>query len=1133
MNLTKKFIFGFILFFPIVATAQLKINEIMTNNASAVWDDSYNYSMWVELYNPNTTTSYNQSAYYFTDDLSQPRKWNPASKLIPAQGYNVLWFERDDRTGHANFKLEADGGKLYLLNSSAQIVDSVIYPKQCRNISYGRITDGSTNWVFFEQFSAGKTNNSKSWAFQRCATPVFNVAGGFYTATQNVSFANPLAGDTIYYTKNEAEPTRINSIRYSPGSVFTVSSTSCIRAKSFSAGRLSSDIATSTYFIRERNFHLPVVSVVTEPANLTDNTIGIYVTGTNGKTGNGSDVPVNWNQDWDRPVNFELFDSTGIMRLNQELDISISGGWSRGNPQKSFKISPRNKFGDNRLRYDIFAASKPNRKYKDIQLRNSGNDFFYSMMRDAFMQSLVMKRMNLDCLAYEPAVCFMNGVYYGIQNLREQSSKDFIFSNYGLNEDDVYLIESWSIPYDANYTPLSNYISNNDITQADVYNKVSEMMDIDNFMSYMISQIFFGNTDWPHNNVKIWKKKDGGKWRWILYDTDFGYNLYDSNLHNHNSLLYALGEKSDQVPDAWSTLLLRRLILNSTFRKNFIDRFCVQLSSTFEYKHSTQVLDSMAAKIKNEIVYHKSKWPSYRDFTTDINNMKTFANNRPANMLNFIGNRFLSAATTQTISVSSDNNKASYKFNDETITDPAINLKYFTNQAVSLEANPIPGYKFKQWETSGASSSSTLIANGSAWKYFDGNSIPANNWYSAAYSDASWKTGNAPLGYSSSGVVTTISYGTNSSNKNATAYFRKTFTISDLSSKNNFIISTFVDDGVCVYVNGTEVGRDNLPTGALAFSTLASTYNNGITATFTIPQNLLVEGENIIAVEVHQNSVTSSDLIFNLQLTYSTSSNTQIITTPVFNTTLTASFSIKAIYEQTIFEDPDKDMHVVINEVVSSNNLIQDEFGGKDDYIEIYNNGDAEVNIAGWYISDTPTNSTLVQIPTTNLSKTVIPSKGRIVLWADDEPEQGVLHLGFKLSKDGETLVLSKSNYLGTLVLVDLLSFPYLEQNTSYSRIPDGSETWKIVLPTCNLTNVDFSGTDETTVATRIYPTMVSDHLTIENAQNKTIRIFDLAGKMLLQHECYPEKETLQLGVLQKGIYILTIENENFKFIKL
>ena len=79
----KQVLFLLLVLLTNTLVAQLKINELMTNNVSAVIDDSYNYSMWVELYNTSTTTSYNQYSYYFTDDLTQPKKWHPpVSKMI-------------------------------------------------------------------------------------------------------------------------------------------------------------------------------------------------------------------------------------------------------------------------------------------------------------------------------------------------------------------------------------------------------------------------------------------------------------------------------------------------------------------------------------------------------------------------------------------------------------------------------------------------------------------------------------------------------------------------------------------------------------------------------------------------------------------------------------------------------------------------------------------------------------------------------------------------------------------------------------------------------------------------------------------------------------------------------------------
>jgi len=1107
----------------------------MSNNVSYVMDDAFNYSMWVEVYNSFNSTNLNLSGYYFTDDPVNPDKWKPASQTVVAKGYATLWFEREERAGHATFKLDPEGGTLYLVNSSSAIIDSVSYPAQYRNISYGRKTDNASEWVFFEQPSPGATNNNKLWSSQRCPKPVLSLKNGFFSSSQTLKFMTPSVGDTIYYSTNGSEPTR-KSNRYYAGASISIGSTTIIRAKTFSYGRLSSDVVTSTFFINQRDTHLPVVSIVTDNANLTDNTIGIYVAGTNGITGNGSTTAVNWNQDWDRPANFELFDTTGVSCLNQELDIAIAGNWTRGNPQKSLKISPRNKFGDGQLRYDIFAATKPGREYKDIQLRNSGNDFYYSMMRDAFMESLILNRMDLDYLAYEPAVLFMNGAYYGIQNLRERSSKDYLFSNYGLDEDEFHLLESWSIPYDTSYTLLSKYISTNDISKSEVYNLVCEMMDVDNFINYMISEIYFGNTDWPYNNIKIWKKKNGGKWRWILFDTDFGFSLYNNSLYNHNTLTFALGENIDGIvgytthPE-WSILLLKRLVLNDTFRNKFIDRFSIHLSTTFETSRVNHVMDSLASKISAEIVFHKSIWPSYRTFAADLTNMKNFSANRPGKMSGYISSRFLNSAPIQTIHLSSNMAGATYLLNSEPILDSDAKIKYYKNRAIALEANPIPGYKFKQW-ASVSSSLLTMVPMGSNWKYFDGSAMPATNWNASSFSDELWKSGPAQLGYGDAGIQTIISYGNDANKKYASAYFRKTINIDNLNLKTDFNISAFFDDGVVVYINGHEAGRSNMPSGTITYNTFSSAYNDGAQETFSVPLNFLKEGENLIAVEVHQCNSTSSDLAFDLQFTCTTTNtSSQVFTDPVYSGTLTENLDLMAVYEKSD-DEPSDENTILINEVVSGNSIIDDEFGGKDDYIELYNNGEQGVNIAGWYLTDTPVNPTLAQIPTTDATKTTIPAKGRIILWADDEPGQGVLHLGFKLGKEGETVVLSRKNFLKFITIVDSLSYPSMNTNMSYSRIFDGGPVWAVQATSFNSSNLlsQLELVPESKV--NIFPTLVQESFTILNAFGYDITISDLTGKIIHHTSCLSDNETIQIGYLKKGLYIIRVGNQTTKIVK-
>lgn len=1102
-------------------------------------DDGFNFSNWVELYNPSTAIGFNQTNFYLTDDLNKPTKWKPASKILPVKSFSILYFERDDIAGHATFKLSPEGGTLYLLNASLIIIDSVIYPNQLRNISWGRKTDNATEWGFIDEPTPGFTNNNRTFTAVRCNNPTFILPGGFYATAQQVRLSCDL-GDTIYYTTNYTEPTRNSTLYVNP---ITLSVRSVLRAKVFKKGKLSSDVITATYFINQRETHLPIVSVVTNPTYLFDPKIGIYVNGdgTNGKMGNGASSPMNWNADWDRPVNYEFYDTTHSARLNQELDIKILGGWTKSNPLKSIAIMPKKKFGNNKLKYEVFAATKPGMKYHDIQMRNSGNDFYYSMMRDAFMQSIVQKRLNLDYEAYEPAVIFMNGVYYGIENLRERTNESFIYSNYGIDEDDIYEIEATNINIntendiatDTAFSVFSSYLKNNDITSGAIYQRVGQMMDIDNFISYNIADIFFGNTDWPYNNCKMWRKKVNGIWRWFLTDTDFGFNLWDTSPQTHNTLTFALGENQAgnisgyAIQPEWSTIVLSRLMTNEQFKNHFIDKFAIHLSTTFATARIDHIMDSLALKISNEIVYHKNKYGSNKTLAADVTNMKSFSAVRASNMLNFLSARLLNSAAIVNITLSSNLNSASYTLNNEQIPDPNLTLRYFQNRSFALNANDVPGYKFKHWEKAVGASASTLIPMGSTWSYYDGSTTPATNWNTSAYSDATWNTGAAQLGYGGKGEVTTIGYGGDANNKYITSYYRKSISIDNLASRSNFVLTTFVDDGAVIYVNGEELGRSNMPTGTVSFDTVAASVNNGITSTFNVPVSMLKEGSNIIAVEVHQFLATSSDVIFNLSLTCDQSATATITTAPIYSGTLTTALNMIAVYE---VDNTPVNYTVVINELVSSNNIVSDEMGDKDDYIELYNYGNQDIDIAGWYLTDSNNDRMKATIPALAGGKTNLPAQGRLVFWADDQAAQGPLHLPFKLSKEGDTVILSRP--AAKPILVDSVYYPLLAQNLSYSRLPDGGLIWKIQGMTCNLNNSLGTVLPIVQKTVEIYPTLVTDWFTVKDANGEKLMIFDLTGKCVYQTVCSSDEQFIQGDFLKPGLYLLRVGNRNSKIMK-
>jgi Calcineurin-like phosphoesterase/Purple acid Phosphatase, N-terminal domain len=167
---------------------------------------------------------------------------------------------------------------------------------------------------------------------------------------------------------------------------------------------------------------------------------------------------------------------------------------------------------------------------------------------------------------------------------------------------------------------------------------------------------------------------------------------------------------------------------------------------------------------------------------------------------------------------------------------------------------------------------SYIEANNVAWKYWDNAAAPAN-WQTTGFVDASWASGNAELGYGDNDEETVVSYGgvANINNKYTTTYFRKAFTVASIPSA--LSLDLLCDDGAVVYLNGVEIYRQNMPAGTILYSTFASAAagDPGVpTETAWTPATLnpasLIVGTNVIAVEIHQNSLTSSDISFNLRL---------------------------------------------------------------------------------------------------------------------------------------------------------------------------------------------------------------------------------------------------------------------------
>ncbi len=170
-----------------------------------------------------------------------------------------------------------------------------------------------------------------------------------------------------------------------------------------------------------------------------------------------------------------------------------------------------------------------------------------------------------------------------------------------------------------------------------------------------------------------------------------------------------------------------------------------------------------------------------------------------------------------------------------------------------------------------------LVDTRATWRFLDTGLSPAAAWKSNTFNDGAWMSGLAPFGYGDGDEATLVGYGSVMTNKFITTWFRRAFTVASTASIHSLTLRLLRDDGAVVYLNGAEVFRSNLPTGAIHAATLALAAIGGaeegtLFATAALDPARLRNGTNVVAVEIHQSAGASSDLSFELQLLAQTES---------------------------------------------------------------------------------------------------------------------------------------------------------------------------------------------------------------------------------------------------------------------
>ncbi|MBQ3870405.1 MAG: CotH kinase family protein [Clostridia bacterium] len=554
---------------------------------------------------------------------------------------------------------------------------------------------------------------------------VFSLPAGFYESEKELTLSlpdNAPEGAYITYTTDNGEPTAKSKKYASPIKVASEDVT-VIRAACFDGeGERLGYIRTATYIkASSARYKTLVVSLVTEESNLYGDTGIISNPQKSGKA-------------WERPCHVEIFKNDGERIISQDAGIRVFGGSSRGLPQKSFRIIARKdgyydemKYnGKGSFEYPFFNNRKIEAginkgellsKYDRLVLRNGGNDSLQAtaadptsmtLTRDAVANAFASEMS--DKIAYQAsrfAVVYLNGEYYGILDMKEDINDDYMKNVYGLDKEKITVIKSeldtgrhcekhdngGSCRFDGVWFyyeldegedgELEEYEkickealsalggSKEELDLA--YAKLAGKLDTESFLEYTAICLYCCNTDWPHNNLRVWRYNgepvDGnpysdGKWRFTMRDMDFCFGRYECLVlpeiytqADTDNISFTLGnykngayEYDGNYPDSLYVQGLLALCLhNDEWRAGFLE-YCKKLCSGEAKAKLKEISDGYAAQIEEEIKTHikKLKGTINKKYTAkvwkeNVDRMSDFAENRPAyfeRYLDFIKNNF-------------------------------------------------------------------------------------------------------------------------------------------------------------------------------------------------------------------------------------------------------------------------------------------------------------------------------------------------------------------------------------------------------------------------------------------------------------------------------------------------------------
>ncbi len=369
------------------------------------------------------------------------------------------------------------------------------------------------------------------------------------------------------------------------------------------------------------------------------------------------------------PAYMELITPEGTVAHAGWSEIAMNGKGSLGMTQKSFRIMLRSKvmdspdIGENlsTMGYDLFGEyatrtpdGEPVTWFRHILLRNGGGDMSGSTISrshigDAFIQR-IDRYLVPDVMAYAPVMVFVNGEFWGMYNARERLDEKYFAAKYSIPEEDVSVVEcpypifyGWNVDYTegaenpeeaAYFMDLVRFCQNHDMAVPSNYQYIADRIDIDGLIDFYCAQIYLNCSDWPSNNIKIWRNTNPDhptmdtRWHFCIVDTDHGVGLNSSVDTN----LWGVINDGPVI-----SRIVNHLLQNPTFRERFRMRYVWCIEVYFAPERLNAELDALVHRITPVMQYQLDRWRCTNGERTDwdkwysyIDIIHDYANRRPA-----------------------------------------------------------------------------------------------------------------------------------------------------------------------------------------------------------------------------------------------------------------------------------------------------------------------------------------------------------------------------------------------------------------------------------------------------------------------------------------------------------------------